>query len=274
LGEEDPPPFPAREAIVLRADPPSLHPSQPPPVKRSDVILNETYWDSSEAKNISEPTDGEINALEAVNNQLKLLHEGLETPLSCFFLIAGCKEGDNQKLTKYQVWILQPKCMLISLALSKAVEMMPRVKNWDVCCKLAIVDAARFGVKVATTSRMIQNWYCDFREKRKFPMYLPEKPLLPQSLDENKDICVSIQQYAPENLNRLSIEFMSEYLHDVILPKMIKEEYRLEPSNESYEEKVIELLKKINLDCISPVTIARWLEKLGVKYQQRKKGTM
>ncbi len=53
-------------------------------------------------------------------------------------------------------------------------------------------------------------------------MYLAEKPVLPQFLDENKDICNSIQQYARKNLNKLSLEFMSEYLHDVILPKMIK----------------------------------------------------
>ncbi len=98
-------------------------------MKQSDVILNETYWDSLEAKNIFGPTDGEVNALEAVNNQIKLLHEGLETPLSSFFLIAGYKEGDNQKLTKYQVLILQQKCMLVCLALSKAVELMATVKN-------------------------------------------------------------------------------------------------------------------------------------------------
>jgi hypothetical protein len=44
------------------------------------------------------PTDEESNALEAVNNQINLLHEGLETPVRCFFLIARYKEGDNQKL--------------------------------------------------------------------------------------------------------------------------------------------------------------------------------
>ncbi len=87
-------------------------------------------------------------------------------------------------------------------------------------------------------------------------MYLPERPLLPQFLDKNKDICSSIQQYARENLNKLSIKFMSEYLHDVILPKMIKEEYGLEPMDETYEEKTMELLKKYNLTCISPATIA------------------
>jgi hypothetical protein len=131
--------------------------------------------------------------------------------------------------------------MVISLALSKAVEMMPTVKNWDFCCKLALIDASKLGVKVATTSRTIRNWYCEFRKKWKFPMYLPEKPILPQFLDENKDICNCIQQYPQENLNKLSIEFMSEYLHDVILPKMIKEEYGLEPMDETYEEKTIEL---------------------------------
>jgi hypothetical protein len=54
-------------------------------------------------------------------------------------------------------------------------------------------------------------------------VYLPEEPILPQFIEENKDICSSIQQYAWENLNKLSIEFMSEYLHDALLPKMIKE---------------------------------------------------
>jgi hypothetical protein len=103
-------------------------------------------------------------------------------------------------------------------------------------------------------------------------MYFSENPLSPQFLDENKDICTFIQQYAHENLNKLSIEFMSEYLHDVILPKIEKEEYRLEPTNESYEEKFIELLKNLNLTSINPATVARWLEKLGFKYQQRKKG--
>ncbi len=103
-------------------------------------------------------------------------------------------------------------------------------------------------------------------EKRKFPVYLPEKPVLPQFLDESKDICSSIQQYAQENLNKLSIEFMSEYLHDAIIPKMIKEEYRLEPTEWREDHQAV---KKFNLTCISPATIARWLEKLRFKYQQK-----
>ncbi len=100
----------------------------------------------------------------------------------------------------------------------------------------------------------------------------PEKHSLPQFLEQNKDICLSIKQYARENLHKLSIEFLSEYLHDVILPKMVKESYALEPNSEGYEQSLLELLKKYNLTCISPLTITRWMEKLGFKYEQRKKG--
>ncbi len=63
----------------------------------------------------------------------------------------------------------------------------------------------------------------------------PEKHSLPQFLEQNKDICLSIQQYARENLNKLLIEFLSEYRHDAILPKMVKESYVLEPNSEGYE---------------------------------------
>jgi hypothetical protein len=129
---------------------------------------NETYWDSSEARNLFQPTVEESNALEAVKNQIKLLHEGLETPTSCLYLIADFKENDNQKLTEYQIWTLQRKCMVTSLTLLKATEMMVNVKNWDFCCKTAIVEAAKLGIKLATTSRTVCNWYCDFHQKENF----------------------------------------------------------------------------------------------------------
>ena len=104
-------------------------------------------------------------------------------------------------------------------------------------------------------------------------MYIPpEKLSLPQFLEQNKDICLSIQQYARENLHKLSIEFLREYLHDVFLPKMVKESYMLKPNSEGYEQSLLELLKKYNLTCISPSMIATWMEKLGFKYEQWKKG--
>jgi hypothetical protein len=57
------------------------------------------------------------------------------------------------------------------------------------------------------------------------------------------------------------------HLHDVILPKMMKESYALKPNSEGYEQSSLELLKKYNHTCISPSTIARWMEKLGFKYE-------
>ena len=47
---------------------------------------------------------------------------------------------------------------------------------------------------------------------------------LPPFLQQNKDICQSIQQYGHEHLHELSMELMCEYLHDMILPKLVKEQ--------------------------------------------------
>jgi hypothetical protein len=97
--------------------------------KNWERIANETYWDSSEARNLFMLTVEEFNALESIKNQIKLLHEGLKKPTSCLYLIADFKASDNQKLTEYQIWTLQQKCMVINLALSKAAEVMEKVQN-------------------------------------------------------------------------------------------------------------------------------------------------
>jgi len=52
---------------------------------------------------------------------------------------------------------------------------------------------------------------------------MPNKHNLAPFLDENKNVCEWIQQYARQNLLELSIKLMSEYIHDIIIPSMVKE---------------------------------------------------
>ena len=47
---------------------------------------------------------------------------------------------------------------------------------------------------------------------RSFNVTVPTKHNLATFLDENKDVCEQIQQYARENLPELSIKLMSEYI--------------------------------------------------------------
>jgi hypothetical protein len=51
---------------------------------------------------------------------------------------------------------------------------------------------------------------------------LPEKHNLPLFLQQNKDTCIKIQQYAHENLPQLSIERILEHMHQTIIPEMVR----------------------------------------------------
>jgi hypothetical protein len=54
------------------------------------------------------------------------------------------------------------------------------------------------------------------------------------TLQQNKDICTKLQQYARENLSELLVGLIVEYLHYTILPSMVKERSSIERSAEEY----------------------------------------
>jgi len=84
-------------------------------------------------------------------------------------------------------------------------------------------------------------------------MYIQKKHKLSPFLNDNKDICQAIQQYAHEHLHELSIKFMHEYIHDAILLNMVKEEWLVLPNEgEKYEAAVWQILGQHGLTCICP----------------------
>jgi len=94
-----------------------------------------------------------------------------------------------------------------------------------------------------------------------------KKHHLPPFLDLNPDVCKAIRDYAMANLGILSIEMMSQYIHTVILPEMIRKE--IESNNQPLE--INQLLKQYNLTCICLSTVYKWLKRLGFSYEPRKK---
>jgi hypothetical protein len=60
-----------------------------------------------------------------------------------------------------------------------------------------------------------------------------------------------------------------EYLHDTIIPEMIKE--RENSDNKSKEDMTRELLQEYGLSSLSLGTVCRWMNRLGFKYDVRKK---
>ncbi len=67
-------------------------------------------------------------------------------------------------------------------------------------------------------------------------MRIPEKHKFPMFLDLNRDEKEKLQQYAKENLHELSIELMSEYIHETVIPiiwlKLLG--FRYEPKRKGY----------------------------------------
>ena len=64
-------------------------------------------------------------------------------------------------------------------------------------------------------------WYQKFHTQQKFTKPPGRKNNLLPFLQQNPHICTSMQQYGWEHLADLSIELMSEYVHDMIIPQMV-----------------------------------------------------
>ena len=142
------------------------------------------------------------------------------------------------------------------------------------------------GLTFATHAHIISKWYRNFRKHRKFQLRVNSKDLSP-FLHANPDICMNIQRYGKkENLDTLSIEMLSEYIHDKDLPALVHSTFNepveeeeeqsvsvvLDLDSEEYKSKLKQILITHGLTCISPSTVYRWMTHLGFRYAPRRKG--
>jgi predicted HTH domain antitoxin len=221
----------------------------------------------------------ERDALEGVDNQIELLCNATSTPNGYLALIDRREKTNNneddedERFSDYQVWLARQKIIVLTFALKTAKEKMATLQNWDTCCKEATAAAIQLGIKVATNSRTVRNWYHDFRVARKIKIQtLPGKHNLPPFLQQNNDVVTSMQEYGREHLHELSVELMAEYLHSIVLPKMVEEATGVKIGDAAYDEHLKEVMKQYGLTCICIRTVCNWMSILGFKYCQRKKG--
>ncbi len=133
-------------------------------------------------------------------------------------------------------------------------DLMPSA-TWGDCGGKAMAMSINLGFSGIKHSRTIYRWYQDFRVKRKIKANsLPGKHKLPPFLQQNKDICIKIQQYACQNLPQLSVKLVLEYIHDAILPKMVRQQ-RCPEDDEDYERERRELLGEYGLTKISVTNV-------------------
>jgi hypothetical protein len=128
------------------------------------------------------------------------------------------------------------------------------------------------GIASSQNSSVVRNWYQKFRVKRKFQLRASTKHDLPPFLERNTELCMKIKECVREHLAELSSEMLYEYLHNTVLPMLVKEENRVEKDSEGYVDQVKTLLEKYCLAKICPSTCYNWLHQLGFLYCTQKKG--
>ncbi len=127
---------------------------------------------------------------------------------------------------------------------------MPTIQNWDAVCVEGLKTVKSVGVSITRASRILRNYYQAFRCKRKVQVKVLEKDNLPPFLEQNKDICMAMQQYIRELLSELSVELICEYLDETVLPKMVKERTGIEKGafiSKEYEIEVGIFLREYRL---------------------------
>ena len=236
----------------------------------------ETYWDSPEAKLLFRPLASESTALVAIGNQIKALRY-VNKSSNAFLTVAGnLDEVNEDDVTEHQKWVIQQKAQYLALALHLARENM-NGWTWQTCCEKAIDELQRQGLTLATRHETVSKWYRSFRETRTFVIPQPAKKNLPPFLHQNPDICTNIKEYARENLDTLSIEMLSDFIHDKVLPNLVIDLFNstekgvramMANNKEEYNKHLRIILKGYyGLTCVSPSTVYRWMVCLGFHYE-------
>jgi len=99
--------------------------------------------------------------------------------------------------------------------------------------------------------------------------------LAPPFLELNPDVFSALKTYACANLNTLSIEMMVEYLHNTVIPEMVKKEMNERNCNNlpGLDESICKqiILQRYGLTKLCPGTVYRWLRLLGFNYEAQRK---
>ncbi len=120
----------------------------------------------TEAKKLFGTREDEVDALEAIDNQLTILHSENDVPNGHVLVMEEQDDEILEKMSEHQKWVVQQKILLLTRALSFAKDLMPS-KTWGDCYSKSMAMEINLGFCGIKNSRTIQRWYQEFRVKRK-----------------------------------------------------------------------------------------------------------
>ena len=258
----DLPNLPAAEPVVEEQNEPEQNP-------RIVELLSQTYWDSPEACKLF-GADEEQNALMNIRRRIETLSLGFSTATGWRHVL---NDEDKQDVcSEFDRFNIRSKCQYISVALKFAERKMP-MWTWKKCCSEAVKAMEIVGLDLIRNGETLRKWHLLFRDNNDcFPNPARHRhdgrSPLPMLLENNPDLKNALVRYCKEHLDHLTAELITSYLYETALPALLEERRRELVSNDFTLE---QLLQENRLTKIAVSTIYRWMERLGFKYEPRKK---
>jgi hypothetical protein len=242
-----------------------------------------SWWDSSNAFSLFgeqvDKNDEDANDDEEAWDVKLMVRKRIERLRRGHTTVGGWKltldDLDTRDIcSAHDIFNIQMKCRYLTVALEIALDDMPSL-TWRQCCNEAVERVNRWEkhahIKNGETIRI---WHHDFRSSnecfRNPNVYKRNgKPPLPPMLERNPDFTRSIIRYAKTNLNELSAELLFNYLHQIALPALLLQR-KEELVDDTFD--IVDLLRENRLTKLTLETVYRWLDRLGFKYEARKKG--
>jgi hypothetical protein len=240
-----------------------------------------TFWDSGTASKIfglNKPTVAEENedVAEVVKKRLQRYRLAHQTSGGWRQMIddLDCKN----LYTEYDVFQLRWRCRYVASALDIALKKLKPGYTWEDCCQEAIdtICIEEGPYFKCCVSRTVMAWHKLFKVNGEcfINRYFHEggngyARVLPPLLQNYPGAKKMMVGYMKANLNDLSSEMLSSYIHEKVLPPLvIQREKELRANLELHPGQkftVEDLLKENGLSKLAIPTVYRWIRRLGFK---------
>ena len=122
---------------------------------------------------------------------------------------------------------------------------------------------------IVHSNRIVKQWFREYRNTDFFANYSPlvKHNKLPPLLNANPDLLNGLISYCRKHINTLSVELVHDFLHTKALPDLtsiIMKEQGKEYSTE-------QLMLDFGLKKLSCSTVQKWMNRIGFKYEPRRK---
>ena len=250
----------------------------------SGKVVEETYWDSPEAKKLflGNPNDSR-DVVEVLKQRIDRLQQANRSVEGWKDIVEN-HDKDNLCST-YDVFIIRQRCSILCLAYSLALEEMNSSRWVKDCCATAILTLSRLGMEATgTNEETVAGWNVLLRSNHEhFPMPNPKifkKKPLPELLEYfPEEITSPWLGYCIEKLADLTVEMARNHLVTDLIPSAAEgnEEQRgLEEEQEEGRTVTTPTIRSLLLqdylkNPISMTSTWRWLKRLGFIYDTRKK---